>query len=924
MCLCVSCNHGSVFVYRCYAHGGKGRTKQQYPGRYGDMGQGYSVKGTNSIGNLLAEELMQTSDELTEGAGYNIYSMEVENKIATVEYSALQDCILMVVIYDEAGTQLLGSGTEDILAEENQARVCIDIETMPTYFMVKVYMLDRTNMKPLNQEYSCPLYTEAMQKLLNSTVDDYQADRVLQLSNDRTTNFMVFEDSTIRVESDEYTNVVNDQGDGSYKVENSDSMIKELKVGDIVAIGDGENLTIIKVKSISVDGDIVIIKEDEVELEDVFSHVKLETFEDGENAVVDENTCPQGVTYVGDTKDEIPALTEKGKNVYVDGNFEADFSDGIKVKGNFKGGKKFEIDEVKFANDKATFKGDITLSLCVEFKLYLTEQQKLVEIILGLEGAINSEIKGDMIENGAGEIPFPIIYYPTPIGILFEVQPKILVEMNMKVNTSAVISGKIGFRYDTTAYNKMQGILDGKVSFFSASMEGNLGIGFGVEVSTDVVSEKLLKVGVLGAIMTRSQIKNNPQEYNHTCTVCFSGNTNIAFEAKPILKFRNKDVDMFVNEQTDVDIKVIKNLITLRQWYLSLDNFKFGFGECPYTENGVIPLELTVVDKWGKPIPFVDVLIEGTAADGEEFYKRYMADGDGKVYEPELPIGSYRVDLCKSGYHDNSRYIIWNNNKILPTMYLDEYENVYSEDIIVGEDSKVYELSPYRDGYIKELVLFSDNYTYPDAPFKNTSIGKVIIKDTVTKIPKGLFTDCAIKEMIMPDSVTVIEDNAFKGATLPEDFQLGTGVKEIGNYAFSGAKLPEKLELGANVNKVGSYAFWRTDVEIPCVVIDAETVLEEYAFSGITVGEVKLVSDATAYGKNISNKSYNGAFNGTQIGKISIEPSVTYIASYLFSGSIIQEITIPERIINISDYAFEKAVLPEDFTFWERESTIYI
>ncbi len=875
----------------------------------GDMGQGYSVEGTTSVGNLLADELMQTSDMLTEGAGYNIYSIAVEGQIATVEYSTLQDCILMVVIYDEEGTQLIGSGTEDILAEENQARVCIDMETMPTYFMVKAYMLDHVNMKPLNQEYSSPLYTESMQKLLNSTVDDYRANRVLQLSNDRTTNFMVFEDSTIRVESDEYTNVVTDQGDGSYKVENSDSTIKELKVGEIAAIGDEENLTIIKVKSIAVDGDTVTITEDEVELEEVFSHVKVENFADGENAVVDEATCPQGVTYVGDTKDEIPALTQKGKNVYVDGNFEADFSDGIKVTGNFKFGKKFEIGEKSFANGKGTAKGDVTFSVCTEFKLLLTGEQKFVELTIGIEGALNVELKGDLLGGEKGEIPFPVIYVPTAIGITFNVQPKILIEANVELNLSAAITGKIGFRYDSTAYDKLQGIFDRDISFLSASIEGTLGIGFGIEVSTNIISEKLLEIGVLGAIMTRSQIQNNPKAYNHTCEVCFSGSTDTALEAEPILEFLEEDV-LKKDKDIEAEVKVVGARIPLGQWYLSVDNFKFGLGECPYTEIGAYPLEFTVTDGKGNNLRFVNVFIEGKSAEGEEINGRYVTDANGRVYVPELPIGGYDIKLTKTGYRDALKYIKWNYNKILPTMYMYKYENEYSEDITVGEDSKVYELAEHRDGYLEELILKNDNYIYSEEPFKNSRIGKVTIKDGVTKIPDGLFKNCIIDEIDIPNSVV-----------------------EIGNYAFSGAKLPEKMELGANVNKVGSYAFWRTDVEIPCVEIGEETVLEEFAFSGITIGEVKLLNDASKYKNylyenyfddNLRKYFYKGAFTGTQIGKVSFDANVTEVPRDLFKESKIQEISIPETVNYIQAYAFYKADLPDNFELGKRENEIGI
>ena len=68
--------------------------------------------------------------------------------------------------------------------------------------------MDTYDLSPLCAAYDTPMYTREMQELLESTVDDYDSDRVLNLDEDETTNFAVYADDTIVIEGGTDVNTV--------------------------------------------------------------------------------------------------------------------------------------------------------------------------------------------------------------------------------------------------------------------------------------------------------------------------------------------------------------------------------------------------------------------------------------------------------------------------------------------------------------------------------------------------------------------------------------------------------------------------------------------------------------------------------------------------------------------------------------------
>ena len=199
----------------------------------------YTVDSTNSFGTLVAQEITEsesTEEQVSENyeEGYTLTELVIEENVATITYDSLEAANIVVALYTEDGLQMLNSATVQADPEYTEATVTFEGE-MPEYFMAEAFLLDTYDMSPLCHSYETPLYTKDMQDLLNSTVSDYDSDRVLNLDEDEETNFAVYTEETVVLESSESTNTVAsiDEENMIYVIENADDTVKALTAGDI-------------------------------------------------------------------------------------------------------------------------------------------------------------------------------------------------------------------------------------------------------------------------------------------------------------------------------------------------------------------------------------------------------------------------------------------------------------------------------------------------------------------------------------------------------------------------------------------------------------------------------------------------------------------------------------------------------------------
>ena len=203
-----------------------------------------TVEGTNSFGNLLATQItaLQEDNDGNYPRGYCIVDLTIEDNVATIEYDILEDAILIVALYTEDGIRLIMSGQSQVSFEENIATVTFEGE-MPEYFLVESYLVDCYDFSPLCSAYKTVMYTREMQELLESTINDYDEEKVLNFDEDETTNFAVFTERVVVLNEVEGINTVASIDDENliYVIENADESVTSLVEGEILAYSYTEN-----------------------------------------------------------------------------------------------------------------------------------------------------------------------------------------------------------------------------------------------------------------------------------------------------------------------------------------------------------------------------------------------------------------------------------------------------------------------------------------------------------------------------------------------------------------------------------------------------------------------------------------------------------------------------------------------------------
>ena len=205
------------------------------------------VTGDGSMGQLIANEVSGADQTKKSNDSNDIFELEISQKTAQVQLKTEKAATLIVAIYtDLNSTQMLASGKTTIEAGVTKATVLIETETMPEYFIAKAYLLEKTSFKPLCNPYVTQMYTESMQKLENSTTDDYKDREVLKLDeDDNKTNFGVFKEDTLVFKEESEKNQVIDNTDGTYTIMNADDDFKNLKEGDTFSYQQKEGKVIL-------------------------------------------------------------------------------------------------------------------------------------------------------------------------------------------------------------------------------------------------------------------------------------------------------------------------------------------------------------------------------------------------------------------------------------------------------------------------------------------------------------------------------------------------------------------------------------------------------------------------------------------------------------------------------------------------------
>ena len=687
-----------------------------------------SVEGTNSFGNLFADMAEEKQQEQEENQGYNIFSATVSGNQATVTFETLQDCTIVVAIYDEAGKKMLTSSSVEVKKDEISA-VAEFSEELPDYFYLRCFMVEGDTMRPLCTQYESPNYTKEMQEFFAMTIHDFDEGRVLNLDSDETDNFAVFNDDVTLIPHKEGRNrVTEDAQKGIYVIENADESFTSLQKGELVSYdqGDGEIL-IFKADSVKIDGDTVTVKTEDTSMEEVFSHVKVSGKSSASTAKVDNSTCQPGTQYQG--------LVENKPVSVNSGEFALSFSFLDKELGSIKDGNGNNISSVKL-------NGSIELAMSTSVKLYITYSYLYFEMAMDYSLTGNLGLSGKV---EAVDIPLVTLGFSPVLGVYIEITPSFVIEASGKIEFSVSLEGSVGFSVSSedgvknlTSAPKVKTELKASATIF---------VGMSLKPKVKVISEKVAKVSfeaTLGGELeaefsgqsetSLGKSKKLPDKI-HNCDNCLDGDISVKSQMGVEAKLLNSDKLKFSYTKKADPIKIA-------DFYWSVDRGEFGFGSCPYI---YWKLEFRVKD--GSKNPVEDIKISTSPSGSGQF--EIWQGTDKLVYADELetnskgkavgylPNGEYKIAAENDMYSGSKKVVVADSEKkvsITVKRGLPVIKSFGDTVAVIGKDESLYMWGSNYNGQLGDGTKI-----YNNTPIKvlNNVVSVSLDSNTVAAITKA-------------------------------------------------------------------------------------------------------------------------------------------------------------------------------------------
>lgn len=819
------------------------------------------VEGTDSVGDILALAISEENEKSEERqkSVNSITGLDFSGNNASVEYQTEENAEIVVAVYDEQRSSMLASGNTDASKDRTVASVTIT-DDMPQYFVATAFLLDKESHEPLCDSFTTEMYTKDIQDLKNSTTDDYDEDKIVQLEEgNKDTNFAVFNDETKVVTEDSEKNQIKDNGDGTYTITNVDDTLSDLKVGDTIACSysDGTFL-LIKVGSVRADGTTIIVTEDtDAGLTDYFDYVKIEADSSQGEMEVDNSQLEDGVTPASDVQEAGYSSHEASISRSVSYNASKEFESGVKLTGNFTYGFMFTVD------------------------VYVTSQYQYLSIKNEVNAGISVDISGKLAQK---EIPLGRIeVQPVPcINVGFT--PSFVVEASAKIEWSGEISACIGGAYDGNTGFKNLSTWPSCDS--SLKMEGKLFIGIKATPYVSFISDKLAKASLSFAGGTEITATNNiygaADSKLHECTLCLDGKVY----AKLSLELEADFLKDKVKKTKSYNLAKIK----ISDFYYSTDHDEFGWTTCPYIS---YPVKVSVKDKDGNNITGTTTITVTGKESGKavkikdktskSFDSVTLTDSEEKtVY---LPNGTYVVHAVNGDLGGESNitvdgretYVIVKFGKGAGTVDDTKKPSTDTDTDIDTPSADTEDTSPdIASGVVNAGVtwrLTEKGTLYIDGeqgwgmnePYNVSNISwyrvrnkirKVIIKKGIIAIGRNAFNGCyALNSIEIPNSVTSIGSWAFSGCYSLSSIEIPSSITSIDSEAFSGCSSLSSIKLSEGLETIGTQAFSGcsslSSIEIP----NSVTSIRSWAFSGCSsLSSIKLPKGL----KRIDNEVFKG------------------------------------------------------------------
>ena len=727
-----------------------------------------SIRGTNSFGDLLTASLEEKMNQQEENNGYNIFSVEmIDNGIAAVSFETLQDCMLVVGIYDETGKTMLTSGSLEVYAGETDTYVDIETDSIPEYFYLRAFLIDADSFRPLCTSYESPNYTQEMQDFLDKTIDDFEQEKVLNLDGDNTKNFAVYSEKTIVIPQTENTNrvVSADDENNIYVIENVDSSITSLNEGDTFAYEYGDNdIIIVKIASIKFNGTTATITGENTSLEEAFDYIKIDTESNSTDATVDASGLEDGITYEGMIKSEDASEIQ---------------TYGADLGGSATASLAFKMKDKQIGSAKVS--GSVDLKVSASAKVYISSSYQYIELKMDYSAKTVLSLSA----KGYGKLSLAYMCFVPIPGLIVEVTPAIVVDASVKAEVSGTLKGCVGFKVSNT--EGMVNLTKSPTFNPEFKIEGTIFVGISLEPKVKVISDKIASVSMtakVGAEVKGVLSKKPENNINsiHECKNCIDGDVN----AKVTLSFEAKLVNW---DRLKFTLNLVNWSVKICDFYFSYDFAEFAFTPCPHYKHKVT---IYVTDSNSKKEQGAIVKIDGKEYQTDEngCVTIYLNNGNYKLTAQKTEVGkaqttftvddnAVKISMC---LYKNSSNCDENNNDGKLSLGGNHHSAAIAEDGSLytwgrnyqgqlGNGTKTDSLTPIK--IMDNVKSVSLGYSHSAAITEDGSLYTWGYNSSSGELGNGTTTDSLIPIKIM-DNVKSVSLGGYHSAAITEDGSLYT------------------------------------------------------------------------------------------------------------------------------------------------------
>lgn len=521
-----------------------------------------NLKATNSVGELVTKALEKNG--LDAESEYGVTGLDFDGKTATVTGFAKENCALIVAIYDENSNRMLASGIGEFSENEQTASVEISTTQMPEYFVAYAFLLDE-NGSALCDKFTSREHTHDFEEFYEKTVDDFDKDKVINLDENKESNFVVLTEGAETVDAQNGKNklVSVDDEKGIYVFENIDSDISSLKAGDVFRYEqeNEQDVLVIKVKSVSINGSTATVTSGDTDLTEVLDYVKIEGSTTGENTTVDMSEADEGVEYrrIEEETGEIQTSS-------------FDYNDSKSISSEFTIREKEIKKDVKLSAT-LTFAVSASVNVYYQRKAFADDYLDMsikIEPSVAISFSLTGKVEKSFVK--LGEIGI----YVCP-GVYIGFTPQFVVEVSGSISISGTIKGSIGY-----SYNSDEGFKNTSSPFdFKPKVEISVEVFIGINLKPHIaiIHEKIADASISGEIGFKIKASTDLSESatskaKHDCKVCIDG--DISF----VIKF-SAELKLFNSEKWKYGADLWNTSFKIADFYISVP-YGFGWGVCPH------------------------------------------------------------------------------------------------------------------------------------------------------------------------------------------------------------------------------------------------------------------------------------------------------------------------------------------------------